>query len=159
MNKSLIVLAVVLAFSSACYGQLGDGANIIYDPGDGSLRFQSNAELVTTVEVRSPSGWFTGDRPANHDGLFDVYNPGKSFKLDPAGYLTADMGNIGIGRSKPDFLAEFAGNVAGARAGGGNIDTLAGGVPHALVYVPEPSSTVTISIGLLGICAFRRRAS
>ena len=152
-NRLSYAATILLFLSGSCFAD-HTGAHLIYDVDTGSLTFESNAENITTLELKSTTGdLFVGDRPANHNGLFDVYTSTKSFKLDPAGFSTADMGNIGV-----DSLEAFwALEIAGAKVGGGGIQTVGDGVFLIPPPIPEPSSFFLLILGSLGIFRLARR--
>lgn len=152
MSKKLFAALTVLFAMAASSFADHTGAHLIYDPSTGALTFESDAENATTVELKSTTGdLFVGDKPANHAGLFDVYTSVKSFKLDPAGFASADMGNIGTGNADAFLALE----VAGAKVGGGNIHSIGNGL--SMQVVPEPSSLVLFGLGIMGLLRIRRK--
>jgi hypothetical protein len=83
--------------------------------------------------------------------LFDVYNPNKMFKLDPAGFDDLDFGAaMGAGLGKDMLGGDLT--VSGSFLGGGALVA-----DMRIVGVPEPSSMIMIGLGLIGLAAVRRR--
>jgi cyclophilin family peptidyl-prolyl cis-trans isomerase len=73
--------------------QIGQGVFVIYNANTGSLRVDSSRNL-SSVEIVSASGIFTGSPAANLGGPFDVDTDVKIFKLSP---LTTGGSAIGFG--------------------------------------------------------------
>jgi cyclophilin family peptidyl-prolyl cis-trans isomerase len=72
---------------------IGDGVFVIYNTNTGVVRVDSNKSL-STVEIVSKSGIFTGSPATNLGGSFDVDTDFKIFKLSP---LTTGGQPIGFG--------------------------------------------------------------
>ncbi|MCA9200768.1 MAG: hypothetical protein KDA87_24685, partial [Planctomycetales bacterium] len=166
MSKRLLAsLAAVLMMASVSMGQkapvgagetAADVLSLVYSPDTGNLSIDLGSggagalANLTTLEIRSAGGNFTGTRPGNLGGLFDVFNANKLFKLDPAGYGNLDFGPAMAKNLSGDALvADLL--VDGSFVGGGGV----GSVPVALVHpdfmVPEPSSMVMVALGLLSV--------
>ena len=75
-----------------------------YDPADGRVQIKSTGPLMTTVQMESKSGIFTGLRPAMLDGPFDVHRPNKVFRLDLRNVQEFDFGPIAIPGLTQEFL-------------------------------------------------------
>ncbi|MCA9199375.1 MAG: PEP-CTERM sorting domain-containing protein [Planctomycetales bacterium] len=166
MRKIQFVLSLTLAACFSCIanaqistdGKLDDDiVTLVYNPADGNLSIANpyeaagEAKPVTTLEAVSAGGYFTGTRPPQLTGLFDVFSATKLFKLDPAGFDDLDFGPAmapGIGK---DVLAQDL-KVSGSFLGGGSLEV-------DLMYVPEPSSMVMIGLGLIGLASIRRKRS
>ncbi|MCA9214250.1 MAG: hypothetical protein KDB27_14360 [Planctomycetales bacterium] len=89
----------------------------VYDANTGALSWDSPHEL-TTLEIVSQRGIFTGDAAANLDGQFDVDNDRKLFKLQVEGFTSFDFGNVAE-TALPGFLLQHDLSIAGSRARGG----------------------------------------
>ncbi|MEZ6119359.1 MAG: PEP-CTERM sorting domain-containing protein [Pirellulaceae bacterium] len=172
MSKRLLAsLAAVLMMVSVSMGQkapskadatAADVLSLVYSPDTGNLSVDLGSAgagalaNLTTLEIRSAGGNFTGTKPPQLTGLFDVYNANKLFKLDPAGFGSIDLGPaLAPGLGGDALLADLL--VDGSFVGGGGV----GAVPVALVHpdfmVPEPSSMVMVALGLLSVAGLRRR--
>ena len=165
MRKIQIVLGLALVACFSCVanaaisldGKLDDDiVTLVYDPANGNLSIDNpyvaaaEAKPVTTLEIVSASGVFTGTRPPQLNGLFDVFNAGKMFKLDPAGFEDLDFGpamTAGLDSMLGDDLT-----VSGSFLGGGALEI-------DMMIVPEPSSMVMLALGVLGLVSIRRKRS
>jgi hypothetical protein len=168
MRKIEFVLGLALVTCFSCFANAAISTNgnleddivtLVYDPANGNLSIANpyqaagEAKPVTTLEIVSAGGSFTGTRPGAISGLFDVYNANKMFKLDPAGFDDLDFGPA-LGKD----LGATIGNdltVSGSFLGGGAL------VADMMIVgaVPEPSSMVMIALGLLGLTVIRRKRS
>ena len=100
------------------------GTNFTYDAATGNLDFNAGGKSVTTLELKSAGGLFTGDRPAHFSGLFDVYAADKAFKLDPAGF--GDIPGFAMlapGLTNAALVADFG--IDGSLVGGGPLGDVA----------------------------------
>ncbi len=73
--------------------QIGDGVFVIYNPGSGNLRVDSDL-AIQTLEIKSASGMFTGSPAMNLGGMFDVDTDFKIFKLFEEGFQDLNFGNV-----------------------------------------------------------------
>jgi hypothetical protein len=130
-----------------------DIITLIYDPGTGSLVIDNPAgevgaaDAITTFELVASEDFFTGPRPAELSGLFDVWNPRKAFRLFPAGFFDAAWpeGSLATGVTNPCEILTLNGSF------------LSGGALVADMWcLPEPSSLVLLIIGGLGVATRRR---
>lgn len=125
-------------------------ATLIYSPATGDLHLVTRNREITTIEIISADRLFQGDRPPELDGLFDVYNAGKIFKLDPAGF-----GDLFFPAALPPDLsfAELAQDLTinGSVVGGGALDATL-----QYEFIPEPRSSLLAIFGVIGIGLVRR---
>ncbi|MEZ6120606.1 MAG: hypothetical protein R3C28_29070 [Pirellulaceae bacterium] len=132
--------------------------SLAFDPKSGDMRMESLDTPLTTIEIVSRSGSFTGDKPTTIGNLFDVYTPNKYFKLDPAGFDGLIV-NVGDGYT-PEFLArDFC--VSGSHLGGspitaayfnGNPDWVVTGCnSEDAVFVSYDPDTGRMGIQALGV--------
>lgn len=133
-------------------GTTGDGQTSIgYNPGTGELWVDAPAGTqLTSVNIDSAAGVFTGDPAQNLGGSFDNDADGNIFKAT----FGSSFGSISFGKvartglSEAFVLADLS--VVGSLAGGGalgNVD---------LIYVPEPCSLLLTILGAIGILVLRR---
>jgi hypothetical protein len=134
-------------------GESGDGQTSIgYDAGTGEL-FVDPPEGVelTSINVDSASGIFTGSPAENLGGSFDNDADQNIFKATFGG----SFGALSFGQVAPAGLSEefLRGDlsVVGSLAGGGDLG------PVDLIYIPEPSAVVLLALGGLGLLAARGR--
>ena len=79
------------------------GTFVIYDANDGSLRVQS-VNPVTTVEIVSESGIFTGDSGDNLLGVVDIDEDHKIFKLVHEGFTDVSFGAVAVPGLSEEFV-------------------------------------------------------
>ena len=100
---------------------------------------------MTSINIDSAAGIFTGDAAANLGGSFDNDADNNIFKATfGSSFGTLSFGNV----AQPGLSEEFvAGDltVVGSLAGGGDLGAV------DLIYVPEPSSLVLGLLATLGI--------
>ncbi len=131
-------------------GRVGDDVvSLIYNPANGNLSLDSAGKTLTTLQVTSASGVFTGRKPAQLNGDFDVYVPGKLFMMDPEGFGDEEFGFTVL----PGLDAGLARDLSidGSVHGGGNL-----GAPD-LIIVPEPAAVALVGLGLLSLVGVARR--
>jgi hypothetical protein len=144
-----------LAFKAVSGGGVPDDeqTSIIYDAETGLLGLNAPASTeLTSINIDSEGGLFAG-MPENLDGDFDIFSAGTIFKAT----FGSSFGDLSfgmvypVGLSEADVLADFT--VDGSLAVGGGLGDV------DLIYIPEPTSCVLLSIGLVGITgmAWRRR--
>ena len=136
-------------------GSIGDGqTSLVYDARSGELSVDAptGAEL-TSINIDSASGMFTGDAAANLGGSFDNDADNNIFKAT----FGSSFGSISFGNVAQTGLSEeFVRNdltAVGSIAGGGALGDV------DLIYVPEPASAVLLIFGCLLAGAVRRRAA
>ena len=153
----ILLLLSVVGFAEIDVKRDTEGVNLIYDPGTGNLNLVTmgtNDRTVATLEIISENGWFVGETPPTHIGLFDIYNEKKSFKLAPEGFREiAPFGNLGPGRSVSEIAADLS--VDGAAVLGGSLEQVFGSA-H-LSFVPEPNCSAMLGVAILGLLRFRRK--
>ncbi len=112
-----------------------DVYRLTYSPSDGSILFDVPGSLpnVTTLEVKSLSGVFTGTRPTGFNEEFKVFNREKLFDLRPDGMGSTNYGPIATPNLTPTFLASDL-CVRGSRIGGGELGSVL--VGHGDSYHP-----------------------
>jgi hypothetical protein len=153
---------IIPALSSATYltgkyaalagpGMAGDGqTSIIYDATNGELAVDAPAGIqLTSVNIDSAAGIFTGAAAQNLGGSFDNDSDNNIFKATfGSSFGSLSFGNVAQpGLAENLLLSDLS--VVGSLAGGGalgNVD---------LIYVPEPSAIVLIVLGALGVIAWR----
>jgi hypothetical protein len=134
-------------------GQEGDGqTSIIYHTGTGELAVDApEGVALTSINIDSAAGIFTGDPAGNLGGSFDNDADGNIFKAtfgDQFGSLS--FGNVAQAGLSEDFLASDL-TVVGSLAGGGDLGDV------DLIYIPEPSAMALLALGMLGLAVRRRR--
>lgn len=154
----LFGMALVAMFASMAQAALpvGPGAgddivSLIYDPASGNLKLDAAGVKVTTLEIQSAAGMFTGSAPA---GLvsppFDVFSPKKYFLLKTTGIGDTDLGNVlPTGLSGQALGADLS--VNGSKLPSGGLGAV------NLNVVPEPSSLALLVLGGLGMLRIRRK--
>ncbi len=73
--------------------EIGDGVFVVYNSTTGELRVDSDL-YITTLEIVSASGIFTGSAALNLGGTFDVDTDTKIFKLVPQGFRDLTFGTV-----------------------------------------------------------------
>ena len=134
-------------------GVAGDGqTSITYNPQTGELGVDAPSGTdLTSVNIDSAAGIFTGDPAQNLGGSFDNDSDNNLFKAT----FGSSFGSLSFGLVAQTGLSEdFVANdltVVGSLAGGGDLGNV------DLVYVPEPSTLGMLVFGmLLGLRCFRR---
>ncbi len=130
-------------------GSIGDGqTSIIYNPATGEVGVDAPAGVqLTSVNIDSAGRVFTGAPAQNLGGSFDNDADNNIFKATfGSSFGSLSFGNVAqAGLSQQFVLADLT--AVGSLAGGGalgNVD---------LVYVPEPSTWLLLSLGLVSIVA------
>jgi hypothetical protein len=128
--------------------------SIIYDASTGELAVDAPAGVaLTSINIDSAAGIFTGDPAQNLGGSFDNDADNNVFKAtfgDSFGSLS--FGNVAQTGLSHDFVVNDL-TVVGSLAGGGALGDV------DLIYVPEPSTLALLVLALTGTLAMRRRVS
>ena len=134
-------------------GVEGDGqTSVVYNPNTGELAVDAPAGVeLTSINIDSAAGFFTGESAQNLGGSFDNDADNNIFKAT----FGSSFGSLSFGNvAQPGLSEDFVLNdltVVGSLAGGGDLGNV------DLIYVPEPSTLVLLTLGLLGLVACRRR--
>jgi outer membrane protein assembly factor BamB len=134
-------------------GQMGDGqTSVVYDAGTGEVQVDAPAgQELTSINIDSASGLFTGQPAQNLGGSFDNDADGNIFKATFGGsFGSISFGNVAQAGLSEDFVASDL-TVVGSLAGGGDLGEV------DLIYIPEPSTMVLLGLGLVGPLVIRRR--
>lgn len=130
-------------------GNIGTGADdglitMVYDPANGKLSMDAAGKEITALEILSAGGYFTGTKPEQVNGLFDVFTPTKMFILKPgaARFSDQDFGTVmAPGLSALQVAADLT--VTGALFPSGGLGTV------DLVKIPEPTTSAIWGLGLV----------
>lgn len=136
-------------------GKASDGqTSIIYNASTGQLAVDTPAGTeLTSINIDSTAGIFTGDPAQNLGGSFDNDSDSNIFKATFGGsFGSLSYGNVAQVGLTEDFLLNDL-TVIGSLAGGGALGQV------DLIYVPEPSTAALIGLAFLtlGFCRLRRR--
>ena len=106
---------------------------------------------LTSINITSAGGMFTGNKPAALDGAFDNFAADNVFKATFGGSFGAiSFGNVlPAGLSEDAIAADLS--AVGSLAGGGDLGNV------DLVYIPEPSTFILLGLGLACVLALIRR--
>lgn len=133
-------------------GQQADAqTSVVYNAATGELAVDAPAQAeLTSINIDSASGIFTGQPTANLGGSFDNDSDNNIFKAT----FGSSFGSLSFGNGAQTGLSEdfVAGDltVIGSLQGGGGLGDV------DLVYIPEPSGLVLVILGLLGLMAAAR---
>jgi hypothetical protein len=133
-------------------GQRGDlQTSIVYDAGTGEVAVDAPAgQELTSINIDSAAGIFTGDAAANLGGSFDNDANTNIFKAT----FGSSFGSLSFGRvaqpglSEQFVLADLA--VVGSLAGGGDLGNV------DLIYIPEPASAALLAVGVVALALATR---
>ena len=126
--------------------------SIVYDATTGELAVDSPVGVeLTSINVDSANGIFTGQSAQNLSGSFDNDDDGNIFKATFGGsFGSLSFGNVAqTGLAKDFVLSDLT--VVGSLAGGGDLGDV------DLVYVPEPSSLGVMLAAMIGCHLISRR--
>jgi len=106
---------------------------------------------LTSINIDSAGGIFTGEAAQNLGGSFDNDADDNIFKATFGGsFGSLTFGNVAQSGLSEDFVVNDL-TVVGSLAGGGDLGSV------DLVYVPEPTSSLLLATGLLiGLLHIRR---
>ena len=126
--------------------------SLVYHANTGELSVDAPAgNELTSINITSEAGRFTGDTPAALDGAFDNFAADNVFKATFGG----SFGSISFGEILPPGISEADLttdlSAVGSLAGGGDLGEV------DLIYIPEPTAAVLILCGLLALSWTRRR--
>ncbi len=128
-------------------GQTGDGqTSVVYNSATGELAVDAAAGAdLTSINIDSAEGIFTGSSAQNLGSSFDNDADNNIFKATfGSSFGSLSFGNVAqAGLSEQFLLGDLT--VVGSLAGGGGLGDV------DLVYVPEPTTLVLLSLGLLSI--------
>jgi hypothetical protein len=126
-------------------GQANDGqTSVVYDPGTGGIAVDAPAGTeLTSINIDSAAGIFTGQAAANLGGSFDNDADTNIFKATfGSSFGSLSFGSVAqTGLSQEFVLGDLS--VIGSLAGGGDLGNV------DLVYVPEPSTIGMLALGFL----------
>ena len=133
-------------------GEANDGqTSIVYNVGTGELAVDTPAGTeLTSINIDSAGGIFTGDSAQNLGGSFDNDADSNIFKATfGSSFGSLSFGNVAERGLAEEFLLNDL-SVVGSLQGGGDLGEV------DLIYVPEPSSLLLAACGLIGLVALRR---
>ncbi|MCA9218041.1 MAG: hypothetical protein KDB27_33450 [Planctomycetales bacterium] len=114
---------------------------VLYDSDTGQLTLAVREDsTLSTFLMNSVADRFTGDRPADLSGQFDVFRSDRVFKLDVAGFHDVELGTITPGLSATQLRRDLC--VAGTFLDGGDIDRVLINGSRILSACEEPSFNV-----------------
>jgi hypothetical protein len=137
-------------------GETNDGqTSVVYNPTTGEVAVDAPSGVeLTSINIESAAGIFTGDAAQNLGGSFDNDADNNIFKATfGSSFGSISFGNVAQAGLSQDVLLNDL-TVVGSLAGGGALGDV------DLIYVPEPTSLALIGLGLFAtlIVRVRRRA-
>jgi hypothetical protein len=135
-------------------GQRGDAqTSVVYDPSTGEVAVDAPSGVeLTSINIDSAAGIFTGDAAQNLDGSFDNDADYNIFKATfGSSFGSLSFGGVAQSGLSEQFLLDDL-SVVGSLAGGGDLGEV------DLIYVPEPTSVLLLAAGLI-VWAVRLRGS
>jgi hypothetical protein len=128
-------------------GHRGDAqTSIVYDAGTGELAVDAPAgQQLTSLNIDSAAGVFTGDAAANLGGSFDNDADNNIFKATfGSSFGSLSFGNVAqSGLSEQFVLNDLA--AVGSLAGGGDLGNV------DLIYIPEPAGAALLAVGIVAL--------
>ena len=134
-------------------GVANDGqTSVVYNVSTGEVGVDAPAGVeLTSINIQSAAGIFTGDPAQNLGGSFDNDADDNIFKAT----FGSQFGSLSFGNVAQTGLSqEFVANdltVVGSLAGGGDLGDV------DLIYVPEPATALLLALGVVSLFAGRRR--
>jgi hypothetical protein len=136
-------------------GQQADAqASVRYDPHTGELAVDAPAgKELTSINIDSAAGIFTGEAAANLGGSFDNDSDANLFKATfGSSFGSLSFGHVAqTGLSEQFLLSDLT--VIGSLAGGGPLGDV------DLIYVPEPTGAMLASLALVTFALLVRRVA
>lgn len=132
-------------------GQIGDEqTTIIYNAITGEIAVDAPASTeLTSINIDSAAAIFTGDPPMNINP-FGCCSDNNLFKATFGGsFGSLSFGNVAQTGLSRDFVLNDL-TVIGSLAGGGDLGAV------DLIYVPEPSTWLLLSMAAVGFTVFAR---
>ncbi len=106
---------------------------------------------LTSVNIDSAAGIFTGQPARNLGGSFDNDTDNNVFKATfGSSFGSLSFGNVAQSGLSAEFVLSDL-TVVGSLAGGGDLGAV------DLIYVPEPSTALLVAIGLMTVAVRRNR--
>ena len=133
-------------------GSPGDEqTSLIYDTATGELSVDApNGVELTSINIDSAAGIFTGDPAQNLGGSFDNDTDHNIFKATfGSSFGSLSFGNVVQAGLYPGFVANDL-TVVGSLAGGGGLGDV------DCFCLPEPSSLLLALLGIVGLLHWRR---
>ena len=136
--------------------------NVIYDSTTGNLSVESTYRSITTFEIKSANNLFIPENivPGIITRSFDIIRPDKLFKLSPQeeSYNNLDFGNIVTpGLTREQFIADMTIDGSLLLDNSSRHSLAFHGLEVNHVIIPEPSSVMLLSLGLLSWFGGRRK--
>jgi hypothetical protein len=127
-------------------GVENDGqTSVVYNPATGDVAVDAPIGVeLTSINIDSAVGIFTGEAAANLGGSFDNDADSNIFKATFGGMFgSISFGNVAQSGLAKDFVLNDL-TVVGSLAGGGDLGDV------DLIYIPEPATLLLLLLGLWG---------
>ena len=125
---------------------------MIYNANTGEVAVDApDGVELTSINIDSASGIFTGDAAQNLGGSFDNDAYANIFKATfGSSYGSLSFGSVAQAGLSKQFVADDL-TVVGSLAGGGDLGAV------DLVYVPEPSTAWLLFMAICSLLVFRHQ--